>query len=342
MFSVIDHVMRFAGQRTRSKPSLAAHTPWAGSHGEMGSQVPPALQGLGGLGGSAFCQPGGCVVSSPGNSQGPTVTACPRPQVTRAASACCASCRTTSSRPSPTVATPSSPCPSSGTCEVRAASSWGGRHCQGCWRRAGGGSRLEPGGLVHRVEQTKAGPGVGWTWGSPCQPVATPTPGPFPQDPAGWPGQGLCVSGGELGEEVLRDLFSASEEPGSMCCESQVSVLLGRGGSLVLLLLCYFMYLCIYWAALGLRCRSQVFSSCGKWELLSGCGMWASPWSGFSLLSRALGRTRHRSWGLQALRRVGFSLEWLLVAEPGSGAHAPPWLGPAGSALGLSCCGAWA
>ena len=104
MFSVIDHVMRFAGQRTRSKPSLAAHSPWARSHGEMGSQVPPALQGLGGLGSSAFCQPGGCVVSSPGNSQGPTVTTCPCPQVTRAASACCASCRITSSRPSPTVA----------------------------------------------------------------------------------------------------------------------------------------------------------------------------------------------------------------------------------------------
>ena len=87
-----------------------------------------------------------------------------------------------------------------------------------------------------------------------------------------------------------------------MCCESQVSVLLGRGGPLVLLLLFYFMYLRLYWAALGLCCRLPVFSSCGKWELLSGCGMWASPWSGFSLLSQALGRTRCRGWGLQALR----------------------------------------
>ena len=122
---------------------------------------------------------------------------------------------------------------------------------------------------MHRVEQTKAGPGAGWTWGSPCQPVATPTPGPFPQDPVGWPGRGLCVLGREVGEEVLGDLFSASEEPGSMCCESQVSVLLGRGGPLVLLLLFYFMYLRLYWAALGLCCRLPVFSSCGKWALIT-------------------------------------------------------------------------
>ena len=38
-----------------------------------------------------------------------------------------------------------------------------------------------------------------------------------------------------------------------------------------------FIYLFIYstLAALGLRCCVQVFSSCGEWELLSSCVMWA-------------------------------------------------------------------
>ena len=85
----------------------------------------------------------------------------------------------------------------------------------------------------------------------------TPTPAPSPRILWGQPGQGLCVLGGEVGEEVLRGLFSASEEPGSMCPESQVSVLLGRGGPLVLLPLCIF---CIY-----------VFIGCTEsWLLLAG------------------------------------------------------------------------
>ena len=182
MFSAIDHVMRFAGQRTCSKPSLAAHTPWAGSHGQMGSWVQPALQGVGGLGGSALCQPGGrVVVGSPGSSRGPTMTACPHPQVTRAASACCASCRTTSSRPLPTAATPSSPCPSSGTCEVRAASSQGGRHCR---EVLGGGMGASLEALCterSRLKPALEPDGHGAVHGA----GDDPHPGPFPQDPAG-------------------------------------------------------------------------------------------------------------------------------------------------------------
>lgn len=113
-----------------------------------------------------------------------------------------------------------------------------------------------------------------------------PHPRPLPRDPSGSARPELCVLGGEVGEEVLRGLFSAPEEPGPMCCESQISLLLSRGGPLVSLLLLYFRYLRIYWAALGLRGCSQVFSSCGEWELL-------------------------------CLQPVGFSLQWLPVAEHG-------------------------
>ena len=35
-------------------------------------------------------------------------------------------------------------------------------------------------------------------------------------------------------------------------------------------------------AALGVRCYTWAFSSCGKWRLLSSCGAWASHCRGFS------------------------------------------------------------
>ena len=53
-----------------------------------------------------------------------------------------------------------------------------------------------------------------------------------------------------------------------------------------------FIYLFIYlfMAALGLRCCTQAFSSCGERGLLFGCGSWPSHCSGFSCCrARALG-----------------------------------------------------
>ena len=139
--------MQFGSQRKHySKRCLKTQTPWAGlqpSPQLWRDRVPGAAGGAGawaGLSGSCcLCWAGGHVVRSPGSSR-LTTTACPCPQVTREASACCVSCRTTSSRPSPTVATPSSPCPSSETSEVRAASFLG-------WR----GRREGSGGCTHRV-----------------------------------------------------------------------------------------------------------------------------------------------------------------------------------------------
>ena len=50
-----------------------------------------------------------------------------------------------------------------------------------------------------------------------------------------------------------------------------------------------FIYLCIFMAALGLCCCTQVFSSRGEPELLSSCGTQASGCSDFSCGAWALG-----------------------------------------------------
>ena len=67
-----------------------------------------------------------------------------------------------------------------------------------------------------------------------------------------------------------------------MCPESQVFSFAWQRWALSFVAVVYFLYLRIYRAALSLGCCLQVFSSCGEWELLSSCGVWASPCSGFS------------------------------------------------------------
>ena len=48
-------------------------------------------------------------------------------------------------------------------------------------------------------------------------------------------------------------------------------------------------------AVLGLHC-CELFSSCGKWGLLSGCRAWASHCGGFSLQSRGSRAQTQELW----------------------------------------------
>ena len=60
-------------------------------------------------------------------------------------------------------------------------------------------------------------------------------------------------------------------------------------------------YIFIYFAALGLHCCTQAFSSCGEWGLFSSCGKRASHCSGFSCCrARVLGCAGVRSCGVWA------------------------------------------
>lgn len=133
-------------------------------------------------------------------------------------------------------------------------------------------------------EQTKAGPGAGWT-GHACQPVVTRTPGPFPVILQAQPGQGCVFWAGRWVRKCCEAFSQHQEEPGPMCAVKVRFLLLGRGGPLVSLLLLYFRYLRIYWAALGLRVSLAGFPQVVASGSYSGCGLWASPCSGFPLLS---------------------------------------------------------
>ena len=62
---------------------------------------------------------------------------------------------------------------------------------------------------------------------------------------------------------------------------------------------CLFIYLSL--AVLGLHCHMWAFSSCSGWEILSGCGAWASHCRGFSRCrARAPGHTGISSFSTQA------------------------------------------
>ena len=62
---------------------------------------------------------------------------------------------------------------------------------------------------------------------------------------------------------------------------------------------CFIIYL--FLASLGLHCSAQIFSSCGKWGLLSRCGTWTSHCSGFSYCgARTLGCVGFGSCGARA------------------------------------------
>ena len=52
------------------------------------------------------------------------------------------------------------------------------------------------------------------------------------------------------------------------------------------------MFICVFSAALGLRCGAQAFSCCSEWGRLSSCSVWASHCSGFCCCrAHALGCT---------------------------------------------------
>ena len=57
----------------------------------------------------------------------------------------------------------------------------------------------------------------------------------------------------------------------------------------------FLLFVCLFVAALGLRCCTWTFSRCSEWELLSCCGAPASHWGGFF------------SFGSQARGCPGFS-----------------------------------
>ena len=50
-------------------------------------------------------------------------------------------------------------------------------------------------------------------------------------------------------------------------------------------LLTKFFIICLFLAVLGLRCCMWASSSCGKWELLSSCGVQASHYRAFSFVT---------------------------------------------------------
>ena len=57
-------------------------------------------------------------------------------------------------------------------------------------------------------------------------------------------------------------------------------------------------FICLFLTTLGLHCFERVFSSCGKWGLLSSCGPWAFHCGGLSCCSAwALGHTGFSSFG---------------------------------------------
>ena len=66
-------------------------------------------------------------------------------------------------------------------------------------------------------------------------------------------------------------------------------------------------FLLMYFGSAGSSVPRRLFSSCGKWGLLSSCGVRASHCSGFSCCrARALGHTGFSCCDLQALEhRLG-------------------------------------
>ena len=82
-------------------------------------------------------------------------------------------------------------------------------------------------------------------------------------------------------------------------------------------------FIYLFWAVLGLHCCAQVFSSCGKWGLLSSCiARVASHCGGFSW------------YGAQALGHTGFFLivvhglsSWGALAQLPCGVWGLPWPG---------------
>ena len=54
-------------------------------------------------------------------------------------------------------------------------------------------------------------------------------------------------------------------------------------------LLCFYLFIYLFMAALGLRCCVWAFSSCGEWGLLFRCGAQASDCNAFSCGVRSLG-----------------------------------------------------
>ena len=61
-------------------------------------------------------------------------------------------------------------------------------------------------------------------------------------------------------------------------------------------------FICLFLAALGLRCCVQAFSGCSRWGLLPSCGVWTSHRGGFSCWG-----AQASSWWFLLLRSTGFS-----------------------------------
>ena len=76
-----------------------------------------------------------------------------------------------------------------------------------------------------------------------------------------------------------------------------------------------YIYIFFFFAVLSRRCCLDFFSSCGKWGMLSSCGVWACHCSGFSLQSS--GSRMHR---LQQLWQVDS-----VVTAPGLQSTSSMW-----------------